>query len=162
MNDDNETDNSIQLSPKGEVNSGGYIPKHEVSRYINYPPLFADPEGNSSFSIYQIRWTKKCRFTNGHNFFFSNFHERTRHSSLRSQNSEYPRIFQVTGANQNAQKLLPTDLVNTVCTNDDYDDDIVDNDNEGVIINIILYIQIENVEQELLTSAWDYTETYHN
>ena len=71
-------------------------------------------------------------------------------------------MFQVTGANQNAQKLLPTDLVNTVCTNDDYDDDIVDNDNEGVIINIILYIQIENVEQELLTSAWDYTETYHN
>ena len=33
--------------------------------------------------------------------------------SLRSQNSEYPRIFQVTGANQNARKLLSTDLVNT-------------------------------------------------
>ena len=33
--------------------------------------------------------------------------------TLRSQNSEYPRIFQVTGANQNAQKLLSTDLVNT-------------------------------------------------
>ena len=30
-----------------------------------------------------------------------------------SQNSEYPRIFRVTGANQNAQKLLSTDLVNT-------------------------------------------------
>ena len=29
------------------------------------------------------------------------------------QNSEYPRIFQVTGANQNARKLLSTDLVNT-------------------------------------------------
>ena len=29
------------------------------------------------------------------------------------QNSEYPRIFQVTGANQNEQKLLSTDLVNT-------------------------------------------------
>ena len=29
------------------------------------------------------------------------------------QNSEYPRIFQVTGANQNAPKLLSTDLVNT-------------------------------------------------
>ena len=37
----------------------------------------------------------------------------TRHFSLRSQNSEYPRIFQVTGANQNARKLLSTDLVNT-------------------------------------------------
>ena len=30
-----------------------------------------------------------------------------------SQNSEYPRIFQVTGANQKARKLLSTDLVNT-------------------------------------------------
>ena len=68
------------------------------------------------------------------------------------QNSEYPRIFRVTGANQNARKLLSTDLVNT---NDDYDNDIVDNDNEGVTINIILYIQIENAEQELLASAWD-------
>ena len=29
------------------------------------------------------------------------------------QNDEYPRIFQVTGANQNARKLLSTDLVNT-------------------------------------------------
>ena len=29
------------------------------------------------------------------------------------QNSEYPRILQVTGANQNTQKLLSTDLVNT-------------------------------------------------
>ena len=35
------------------------------------------------------------------------------HFSLGSQNSEYPRIFQVTGANQNARKLLSTDLVNT-------------------------------------------------
>ena len=33
--------------------------------------------------------------------------------SLRSQNSEYPRIFLVTGANQNVRKLLSTDLVNT-------------------------------------------------
>ena len=37
----------------------------------------------------------------------------TRHFSLGSQNSEYPRIFRVTGANQNARKLLSTDLVNT-------------------------------------------------
>ena len=27
--------NSIQLSPKGEVNSGGYILRHEGSRYIS-------------------------------------------------------------------------------------------------------------------------------
>ena len=37
----------------------------------------------------------------------------TRHFSLGSQNSEYPRIFRVTGANRNARKLLSTDLVNT-------------------------------------------------
>ena len=49
-----------------------------------YPPLFTDPEGDSCFSIYQIRWIKKCCFT----FFFWNFHETTRHFSFRSQNSE--------------------------------------------------------------------------
>ena len=40
------------------------------------------------------------------NVFFWNFRETTRHFSLRSLNSEYPRIFRVTGANQNARKLL--------------------------------------------------------
>jgi len=74
-----------------------------------YPSLFTDPEGGSCFSIYQIRWIKKCCS----NFFFWNFRETTRHFSLRSQNSEYPRILRVTGANQNAWKLLSTDLVNT-------------------------------------------------
>ena len=47
--------NNIQLSPEGEVNSGGYIPRREASMY---PPLFTDPEGDSCFSIYQIRWIK--------------------------------------------------------------------------------------------------------
>ena len=77
-------------------------PEREVTetRRGLYPPLFTDPEGDSCFSIYQIRWIKKCCFTiNGHNFFFWNFHETTRHFSLLSQNSEYPRKFQVTGAN---------------------------------------------------------------
>ena len=74
-----------------------------------YPPLFTDPEGDSCFSIYQIRW-RKTRFFN---FFLWNFRETTRHFSLGSQNSEYPRIFQVTGANQNARKLLSNDFVNT-------------------------------------------------
>ena len=69
-----------------------------------YPPLFTDPEWDSCVSIYQIRWIKKR--------FFKNFRETTRHFSLGSQNSEYPRIFRVTGANQNARKLLSTDLVN--------------------------------------------------
>ena len=73
-----------------------------------YPPLFTSRSGDSCFSIYQIRWIKK-RFFN----FFWNFRETTRHFSLRSQNSEYPRMFQVTGPNQNARKLLSTDLVNT-------------------------------------------------
>ena len=49
------------------------------------PPLFIDPEGDSCFSIYQIKWIKKCCF----NFFFWNFRETTRHFSLRSPNSEY-------------------------------------------------------------------------
>ena len=71
-----------------------------------YPPLFTDPEGDSCFSIYQISWIKK-RFFNFDGPFS------TGHFSLRTQNSEYPRIFQVTGANQNARKLLSTDLVNT-------------------------------------------------
>jgi len=34
-------------------------------------------------------------------------------SWLWSQNSEWPMIFRVTGANQNVQKLLFTDIVNT-------------------------------------------------
>ena len=42
---DLSNENNIQLSPKGEVNSGGYIPRR-------------DPEGDSCFSIYQIRWIK--------------------------------------------------------------------------------------------------------
>ena len=49
-----------------------------------YPPLFTDPEGDSCFIIYQIRWIKKCCF----NFFFWNFRETTRHFSFRPQNSE--------------------------------------------------------------------------
>ena len=87
------------------------IPRCEASRYIS--TSLHRPWGDSCFSIYQIRWIKKCRFINGHNFFFWNFRETTRHFSLRSQNSEYPRILQVTGANQTARKLLSTDLVNT-------------------------------------------------
>ena len=74
-----------------------------------YPPLFTVAEGASCFSIYQIRWIKKRFF----NFFFWNFRETRRHFSLRSQNSEYPRMFQIKGANQNGRKLLSTDLVNT-------------------------------------------------
>ena len=78
-----------------------------------YPLLFTDPEGDSCFSIYQIRWIKKCRFINGHNLFFWNFRETTRHFSFHSHNSEYPRIFQVMGAIQDRWKSLSTDLINT-------------------------------------------------
>ena len=81
----------------------------DAKRRVIYPTLFTDPEGDSCFSIYQIRWIKKRLF----NFFFWNFRETTRNFSVRSQNSEYPRIFRITGANQNARKLLSTDLVNT-------------------------------------------------
>ena len=31
----------------------------DAKRRRIYPPLFTDPEGNSCFSIYQIRWIKK-------------------------------------------------------------------------------------------------------
>ena len=81
----------------------------DEKRRVIYPPLFTGPEGDSCFSIYVIRWIKKRFF----NFFFWNFRETTRYFPLRSQNSEYPRIFQVMGADQNARKLLSTDLANT-------------------------------------------------
>ena len=74
-----------------------------------YPRLFTDTEGNSCFSINQIRWIKKNAVLISSSEIFR---ETTRNFSLRSQNSEYPRIFRVTGANQNARKLLSTDLVN--------------------------------------------------
>ena len=106
--------NSIQLSPEGKVNNGGYIPRREASRYISTALL--RPWGDSCFSIYQMRWIKKCRFINGHHFLFWNFRERRAiFSPFAKQwiSSEYPRIVQVTGANQNGRKLLSTDFVYT-------------------------------------------------
>ena len=82
----------------------------DAKRQSIYPPLFNDPEGDSCFSINQIRWIKNaCSISSSK----KKVRETTRHFSLRSQNGEYTRIFQVTGANQNARKLLSTDLVNT-------------------------------------------------
>ena len=105
----NNNDNYKQLSPEGEVNSGL---RREASRYYIHhssPTLrrivvlvFTKSDGQ-----------KNAVLINDHNLFFKNFQETTCHFSLRLQNSEYPRIFQVTGANQNARKLLSTDLVNT-------------------------------------------------
>ena len=48
-----------QLSPEGEVNSGGYIPL-DAKRQGIYPPLFTDPEGDSCVisCIYGIVFTK--------------------------------------------------------------------------------------------------------
>ena len=52
-----------------------YLPKgrwivvdtyRDTKRRGIYPPLLTDPEGDSCFSIYQIRWIKKRFF----NFFF--------------------------------------------------------------------------------------------
>ena len=45
--------NNIQLSPEGEVNSVDIY--RDAKRRSVYPPLFTDPEGDSCFSIYQIR-----------------------------------------------------------------------------------------------------------
>ena len=57
-----------------------------------YPPLFTDPEGDSCFSIYQIRRIKKTllqllllKLTRNDAPFLCQC----------SQNSEYPRLFQV-------------------------------------------------------------------
>ena len=50
--------NNIQLSSEGEVNSGDIY--REGKRRGIYPPLFTDPEGDSCFSIYQIRWIKNA------------------------------------------------------------------------------------------------------
>ena len=72
-----------------------------------YPLLFTDPEGNSCFSIYQIRWINASSIPSCESF-------AKRGAIFRCvRNSEYPRIFQIRGANQNARKLLSTDLVNT-------------------------------------------------
>ena len=46
-------------------------------------------------------------------FHLSELSQNEKPFSIRFQNSENPRIFRVTGANQNARKLLFTDLANT-------------------------------------------------
>ena len=78
-----------------------------------YPPLFTDPEGDSCFSIYQIRWIKNAASLMATNTSSETFAKRRAIflSVRKTVNSQ--RIFRVTGANQNARKLLSTDLVNT-------------------------------------------------
>ena len=56
-----ESVNSIQLSPKGEVNSGGDLPRREALRYITSTVHW--PWGDSCFSIYQISWIKLKKVT---------------------------------------------------------------------------------------------------
>ena len=77
------------------MNSGGYIPRREVVL------VFTKSDGQKNASSISSSETFAIR----------------RAIFLSVRKSEYPRIFQVTGANQNARKLLSTDLVNT---NDDY------------------------------------------
>ena len=79
------------------------IPRREASRYIS------SPEGDSCFSIYQIRWIKNASSISSSETFAK------RRAIFLSvlKTSEYPWIFRVTGANQSARKLLSTDLVNT-------------------------------------------------
>ena len=83
----------------------------EAKRPGMYPPFFTDPEGDSCFSIYQIRWIKNdasLMATISSSETFTN-----RCAIFLSVHSEYPRIFRVTRAAQNMQKLLSTALVNT-------------------------------------------------
>ena len=63
-----------------------------------YPPLFTDQMDKKNATSLMATISS----------------ETTRHFSLRSQNSEYPRIFQVTETNQNARKLLSTDLIKLI------------------------------------------------
>ena len=82
----------------------------DARRRGTYPPLFTDPEGDSRFSIYQIRWIKKTLVS----IFSSETFAKRRAIVLSVRKTvNIRRIFRVTGANQNARKLLSTDLVNT-------------------------------------------------
>ena len=74
-----------------------------------YPPLFTDPEGDSCFSIYQIRWKKYASSISSSETFAK---QRAIFLSVR-KTVNIQEKFRVTGANQNARKLLSTDLVNT-------------------------------------------------
>ena len=67
-------DGPCDVTCKSRISSQGLLYIWRVTSPFNtYPPLFNDPEGDSCFSIYQIRWIKKCCF----NFFFWNFRETT-------------------------------------------------------------------------------------
>ena len=57
----------MQLSPKGEVNSGGYIKRDPKRLYIYiyiYIVLFTVPDGDSCFSIYQRNQLNKNKKSN--------------------------------------------------------------------------------------------------
>ena len=88
------------------MNSGGYIPRRDASRSIS------TALHRPCFRIYQIRWIKKCRFINGHNFFFWNFREATRHFSFRSHNSEYI-CKDIPSYGSQSKRAKIADLVNT-------------------------------------------------
>ena len=51
----------LTIIPRGEVNSGGYILRHEMLRYIS--SFFTDPVGDRCFSIYQISLIKLKKVT---------------------------------------------------------------------------------------------------
>ena len=53
--------NSIQLSPQGEVNSGGTTGRR--GRSIDISIVVHQPWGDSCFSIYQISWIKMKKVT---------------------------------------------------------------------------------------------------
>ena len=94
----------------------------DAKRRNIYPPLFTDPEGDSCFSIYQIGCIKKNAASLMATTSSETFAKRRAiflfvRKTVNIQG--YSRIFRVTGANQNARKLLSTDLVNAnVCYSD--------------------------------------------
>ena len=78
-----------------------------------YPPLFTDPEGDSCFSIYQIRWIKNAGSLMATISSSETFAKRSAIflSVRKTVNSQgYSELREPI---KNAQKLLSTDLVNT-------------------------------------------------
>ena len=79
------------------------------SEFFFYRPVNTNKSNFVSFLVFvgaAASFTAKI-------LFFETVAKREAIFMILSQNSECPRIFKVTGANQNAGKLLTTDLVNT-------------------------------------------------
>ena len=85
---------------------------------MNAPSMEASiqpsPEGEVNSQILSLSWYFLAQLLQlPLKFHLSRLSRNEKPYWISSQNSEYPRIFRVKGANRNARKLLSTDLVNT-------------------------------------------------